>query len=195
MHSCSSDIFRHSIWLLLSTVVCLFSAPAFAKEPIDGFRDLKFGMFPQEVQALPNCSTPQECIYELSNKNRYLQLTYTQDDSAPDVTTPSSPRLEKITIDMGQYTEDFYHQLQLMMGKSYRLTHDFTDETMAAFLAQNIQMLQAGYEEGQVVLAVVRRKFGNMTLQVVYQNPALALEFIRSRAANLPENSKPPGLP
>jgi hypothetical protein len=155
--------------------------PVYAADPIDGFRDLKFGMSPQEVQALPNCPTSQECLYELSNKNRYLALTFSNEGSAQGVNSTTSPRLEKITIDMGQYTEDFYHQLQLMMGSSYRLTHDFTDETMATFLAKEIQVLQAGYEDGQVVLAVVRRKFGNMTLQVIYQNTALALEFIQSR--------------
>jgi hypothetical protein len=142
-------------------------------------------MTPQEVQSLPNCSTPHDCLYELSDKNRYLQLTYTHDDSGAgsDSTTPQ--RLAKITIDMGQYTEDFYHQLQIIMGNSYRLTHDFTDETMNAFLANELNVLQEGYEDGHVVLAVVRRAFGNMTLKVTYQNTPLAMEFIRQRATPL----------
>ena len=179
-----------SFWLYLSSVMCILCFPAFAAEPIDGFRDLKFGLSPEEVLALPNCSTSQECIYELSNKNRYLQLTYTQDDSAPSMNSTNFPQLTKITIDMGQYSEGFYHQLQVMMENSYRLTHDFTDNTMSAFLAKEIQALQAGYEDGQVVLAVVRREFGNMTLQVVYQNTALALEFIRQQDATPIGNPK-----
>ena len=170
-----------SFWLHLSSVMCLLCVPAFAAEPIDGFRDLKFGMTPQEVQTLPNCSTSQECLYELSNKNRYLQLTYTQDDSASGSDFTNTPRLAKISIDMGQYSEGSYQQLQVMMGNSYRLTHDFTDETMNAFLAKELNVLQLGYEDGHVVLTVVRREFGNMTLKVTYQNTALAMEFIRQR--------------
>jgi hypothetical protein len=170
-----------SFWLHLLSVICLLCFPAFAAEPIDGFRDLKFGMTPQEVQTLPNCSTSQECLYELSNKNRYLQLTYTQDGSAAGSNSTTTPRLAKITIDMGQYSEGSYHQLQVMMGNSYRLTHDFTDETMNAFLANELHVLQAGYEDGHVVLVVVRREFGNMTIKVTYQNTPLAMEFIRQR--------------
>jgi hypothetical protein len=159
----------------------LLCFPAIAAEPIDGFRDLKFGMTAQDVQALPNCSTSHECLYELSDKNRYLQLTYTQENSASSLDSTNTPRLAKITIDMGHYTEDSYHQLQVLMGNSYRLTHDFMDETMNAFLAKELHLLQAGYEDGQVILTVVRRDFGNMTLKIIYQNTTLAKEFIRQR--------------
>jgi hypothetical protein len=50
---------------------------------------------------------------------------------------------------------------------------------MNAFLAKKFKELNAGYEDGQVVLKVVRRQFGNLTLKVVYQNTSLAKEFIR----------------
>ncbi|MEX0830930.1 MAG: hypothetical protein WD032_11860 [Nitrospirales bacterium] len=168
-------------WLSCSSVMFLLCFPAFAAEPIDGFRDLKFGMTAQDVQALPNCSTSHECLYELSDKNRYLQLTYTQDDSASSLDSTNTPGLAKITIDMGRFTEDSYHQLQVMMGNSYRLTHDFTTDTMNAFLAKELNLLQAGYEDGHVLLTVVRREFGNMTIKVIYQNTTLAMEFIRKR--------------
>jgi hypothetical protein len=50
---------------------------------------------------------------------------------------------------------------------------------MNAFLAKKFDELKAGYEDGQIVLKVVRRQFGNMTLKVVYQNTTLAAEFNR----------------
>jgi len=169
--------------LFIVTLLFLFCIPAFSSEPIDGFRDLKFGMSPQEVQALPNCSTSQECIYELSNKNRYVTLTYGTNGASPESESTNNLQLTTVTIDMGQYTEEWYHQLQMILGKSYRLTHDFTDETMSGFLAKQVEKLQAGYENGQVVLSVIRRQFGNMILKVIYQNPQLATGFIRQRPA------------
>ncbi len=169
------------------TLLFFFGIPVFGSEPIEGFRDLKFGMSPQEVQTVQNCSTPTECIYELSNKNRYLTLSYGSGGPTPDTNSNQSLRLEKITIDMGQYSEGWYHQLQTILGTSYRLTHDFTDEQAHAFLGKHVEELLAGYEDGQVVLVVKRRPFGNMTLNVIYQIPSLASEFIRQR--QVPPNS------
>ena len=173
-----------SFWLYLSCVMWLFCVPAYGAEPIDGFRDLKFGMLPQEVQALSNCSTPHECIYELSNKNRYATPTYGSNDLTQGSESTKNLRLVKISIDMGQYSEGWYNQLQMILGNSYRLTHDFTDETMNAFLSKQLEELQIGYEDGQVVLTVVRRQFGNMILKVIYQNTTLGSEFIRQRPTN-----------
>jgi FMN phosphatase YigB (HAD superfamily) len=136
-------------------------------------------MTQQEVKTLEPCSTAHECLYELSNKIRYMQLTYGKDRTAPDSDSPEPPRLSKITIDMGRYSDAWHQQLQMILGSSYRLTHDYTDETMNAFLAKKLEELNAGYEDGQVVLKVVRRQFGNMILKVVYQNRTLAAEFIR----------------
>jgi hypothetical protein len=70
----------------------------------------------------------------------------------------------------------------MILGNSYRLTHDFTDETMNAFLSKQLEELQIGYEDGQVVLTVVRRQFGNMILKVIYQNTTLGSEFFRQRS-------------
>jgi hypothetical protein len=169
----------NSFWFHLSCIIFGFSFPTYAAEPLDGFRDLKFGMTQQEVTALKACSTSHECLYELSNKIRYIHLTYDKDTTTPGSESPEPPRLVKITIDMGQYSDAWHQQLQMILGNSYRLTHDYTDETMNAFLANKLDELNAGYEDGQVVLKVVRRQFGNMTLKVVYQNTTLAAEFSR----------------
>ena len=169
----------NSFWFHSLCIIFVFSFPTYAAEPLDGFRDLKFGMTQQEVKALKNCSTSHECLYELSDKVRYIQLTYGKDTTTTGSDSPEPPRLEKITIDMGQFSDDWYQQLQIILGNSYRLTHDFTDETMNAFLAKKSEELEAGYEDGQVVLKVVRRQFGNMILKVVYQNTTLAAEFKR----------------
>ena len=168
-----------SHWVYLLYFMFLFCAPTYAAEPLDGFRDLKFGMTQQAVKALTTCSTSHECIYELSNKNRYVQLTYAPDSVTKGSISTETSQLVKITIDMGQYSDAWHQQLQMILGSSYRLTHDFTDETMNAFLAKKFEELEAGYEDGQVVLKVVRRQFGNMTLKVVYQNTTLAAEFNR----------------
>ena len=169
----------NSFWVHLSFILFVFSFPTYAAEPLDGFRDLKFGMTQQEVKTLKNCSTSHECLYELSSKIRYIHLTYDKDMTAPGSESPEPPRLSKISIDMGQYSDVWHQQLQMILANSYRLTHDYTDKTMNAFLAKKFDELNAGYEDGQVILKVVRRQFGNMTLKVVYQNTKLAAEFNR----------------
>jgi hypothetical protein len=161
----------------------------YAGPPIDGFRDLKFGMTEEEVSALPACRSSTECLYELTDKNRYVEMTYlpeTVPGSAESTGTPPAPRLAKITIDMGPYTDEWHQQLQIILGESYRLTHDLTEATMQSFLATKQDELNAGYEDGQVLLTVVRRPFGNMTLKVVYQNAALAADFIQHLHAAAP---------
>jgi hypothetical protein len=163
----------------------LLCLPVYGAEPIDGFRELKFGMTPQEVHALTNCSTSRECIYELSQKNRYVHLTYEPDATTQEAESTEHLRLTKITIDMGQHTDEWYHQLQMILRNSYRLTHDFTDETMNAFLANQLETLQAGYENGQVLLTIVRRQFGNLTLKIVYQNMTRAAKFVEEKTIPL----------
>ena len=169
----------NSLWLPLAFIIFVFSFPTYAAKTVDGFRDLKFGMTQQEVKALKACSTSHECLYELSSKIRYIHLTYDKDMTAPGSESPEPPRLSKISIDMGQYSDVWHQQLQMILANSYLLTHDYTDETMNAFLAKKFDELNAGYEDGQVILKVVRRQFGNMTLKVVYQNTKLAAEFNR----------------
>ena len=65
-------------------------------EPIDGFRDLKFGMSKEEVAALEPCSSSSECLLELSNKNRYVALSYDSPSSKSSSESQGS-RLKKIT--------------------------------------------------------------------------------------------------
>lgn len=166
--------------------IVLSCATGLAGEPIDGFRDLKFGMTEKEVSALPACRSSTECLYELTDKNRYVELTYLPEKTAGAAESPGTPpipRLAKITIDMGQYTDEWHQQLQIILGNSYRLTHDLTDATMRSFLARQQNELNTGYEDGQVVLKVVRRPFGNLSLKVVYQNTALAADFIQHMQA------------
>ena len=168
--------------LIAFSSIVLSCALGYAEQSIDGFRDLKFGMMEQEVLALPACHSSTECVYELTDKNRYLKLTYLPEPvpgAAESAGTSPTPRLAQITIDMGQYTDEWHQQLQVILGESYRLTHDLTEATMQSFLANQQDELNAGYEDGQVLLKVVRRPFGNMTLKVVYQNAALAADFIQ----------------
>ncbi len=167
--------------LHVSITLFLFSIPGYGAEPIEGFRDLKFGMSPQEVQTLSNCSTSQECIYELSDKNRYVQLTYAPVNAGQGTDSTEHLQLTKATIDMGQFSENWYKQLQMILGKSYRLTHDYTDDTRNVFLSDQLEELQAGYEDGQIVLTVIRRQYGNMILRLIYQNASLAADFARQR--------------
>ncbi len=168
----------------LSATLLLLTTPAWAQEsplsPIDGFRDLKFGMTQEEVAALEVCSSAQDCMYELSEKNRYITLAYLPDDSISSSSQPT-PQLAKITIDMGHFTEPWYQQLQRILGDSYQLTQDFSDAALQGFLEKHQPELPLGYENGQIVLKVVRRPFGNLVLKVIYQNPLLAQEFVKER--------------
>jgi hypothetical protein len=172
---------------LVALAFILFSwGLGYADPSIEGFRDLKFGMTKQEVVALSPCHSSTECLYELNEKNRYLALTYLPETTSGDKDsggTSSAPTLAKITIDMGRYTDDWHQELQFILGENYRLTHDLTEQTMRAFLAEQQDELISGYEDGQVLLKVMRRPFGNMMLKVVYQNAALAKEFIQHTQA------------
>jgi len=56
--SFSKFIGSYGFHLSYIMVVCCF--PTYAAEPIDGFRDLKFGMTPEKVKALTTCTTSDE---------------------------------------------------------------------------------------------------------------------------------------
>lgn len=187
-HLCASRIRLLLPFMVMSAL--FFGSQAYA-ESIDGFRDLKFGMTKEEVVALPACRSHVECLYELNEKIRYLKLTYSPEtvSSGTDSTgTDSTPRLAQITIDMGRYTDEWHQELQVILGASYRLTQDLNEQTMHSFMSEQQDELNAGYEDGQVILQVVRRPFGNITLKVVYQNDELAKEFLRQNHA---ETSSP----
>lgn len=174
------------LFVLTLTFFLTAMAPAFGQsQPIDGFRDLKFGMTEQEVEALDVCSSPTECLYELAGKNRYVYPLYrklgTQGRTGGNGQEP--PRLARITIDMGAYTDEWYGELQVMLGGQYRLTKDLTKPEMRDFLAERTSDLTSEYEQGQILLTVHRRKFGNLILKVVYQTPSMATEGKRSAPA------------
>ncbi len=158
---------------LIFVCLTLLSSPA-QSEIIEGYRDLKFGMTESEVQALENCSTASECLYELGGKNRYLHPLYLQTKSQD-----APPTLVRISIDMGRFTDAWYGELQFRLQDQYRLTHDITENDIAAFENEQVSELTSGYENGQVLLKVVRRKFGNLILKVIYQNKDLASESIK----------------
>ena len=97
--------------LRLTCIIVALCFPSYADEPIDGFRDLKFGMTPKTVKALPGCSTSDECLYQLANKNRYVHLTYTSEGTSPGSNVNTTPQLAKISIDMGRYSDEWHQQL------------------------------------------------------------------------------------
>ena len=139
-------------------------SPAFS-EQIEGFRDLKFGMTEEEVSSLEACASSSECLYELLGKNRYLHPSY--QNSTSDGQNP--PKLFRITIDMGAYSDSFYGELQNMLLDNYSLTHDLTENDINVFMNEQTSELVLEYERGKVQLKVVRRQFGNLVLKVIYQ--------------------------
>ena len=153
--------------LILFTLMMV--SPAFS-EPIDGFRDIKFGMTEKEVSSLEACASSSECLYELLGKNRYLHPSY--QNSTSDAQDP--PRLYRITIDMGKFSDSFYGELQNMLLDNYTLTHDLTENDINAFMNEQTSELVLEYEGGAVQLKVVRRQFGNLILKVIYQNEKMA---------------------
>lgn len=162
--------------MLLSVLLVTSTAHS---EVIDGFRDLKFGMSEKDVVGLEQCSTSTECLYELSGKNRYLQPSYSSPPGSKSVAT-----LSRITIDMGAFSDHWYQELQIRLQDNYQLTNDLLDRDIAAFQKHDVSELTSGYERGQILLKVIRRKFGNLILKVIYQNKVLAAETFKE--PNLP---------
>ena len=176
----SHPISRHRV--MMSTLI-LFTfmviSPAYS-ETIEGFRDLKFGMTEKEVGSLEACTSSSECLYELLGKNRYLHTLYrhsgsgSSGSSKPEGKMP--PSLVRITIDMGAFSDSFYGELQNMLLDNYNLTLDLTENDINAFMNEQTSELILEYENGQVLLKVVRRKFGNLVLKVIYQTDKMAAE-------------------
>ena len=165
--------------IILITLTFLFVVPA-QSESIDGFRDLKFGMTENEVSSLDACTSSSECLYELLGKNRYLHPLYRNSISGNSISSKPNdqnlPRLVLITIDMGVFNDQFYGELQQMLGDSYNVTLDLTENDINAFLNEQTSELVLEYEDGKVLLKVVRRKFGNLVLKVIYQTEQMAAE-------------------
>ncbi|MGB0911582.1 MAG: hypothetical protein ACPGYT_14560 [Nitrospirales bacterium] len=174
-----SHLFFCTLIFLYSLILVTSLAHA---EAIEGFRELKFGMTKKEVVALETCSTATECLYELAGKNRYLIPFYTQ---SPDSSSP--PTVAKISIDMGAFNEPWFADLQIRLRDQYQLTHDLRSEDVEAFKNGHITQLTSGYEDGQVLLQVIRRKFGNLILKVIYQNKEMAAKTFLTPHTSSPQ--------
>jgi hypothetical protein len=149
-------------------------------DPIDGFGNLKFGMTQQEVEALPDCSTTKECLYEIAGKNRYLTMTYhplTLIDTVEPSSTLKNPQLTRIDIDMGSYSEPSYSHLFFQLKKTYPLTHDLTEQQDTLFQRGDSNELSIGFADARILLTIVRRPFGNMVINMVYQNEREAQNY------------------
>ena len=171
-------------WLLLGLFLL---APSVAmSKPLNGVGDLMFGMSPEAVEALPGCSTYDECLYELLGKNRYFTLSY--DSPAPSEETPSPPRPDKssklrtIDVDMGNYTAEWFMELFEVLQSQYAMAHSPTEQEDALFQQGKHPELIIGFADGHVLLKVVRRKFGNLILRVVFQDETSATQSRQSWA-------------
>ena len=123
--------------LLLTAMSFLFLVPSsWSYDPIDGFGKLKFGMTQQAIEALPDCSTSEECLYEIAGKNRYLKMMYhpsTLLERVKPSSTHQNPQLTRIDIDMGSYSEPSYIDLFNILQNTYPLTHDLTEQQDSQF--------------------------------------------------------------
>jgi len=175
-HPLSRQRARISTFIILTFILI---SPAHS-ETMEGFRDLKFGMTEKEVSSLEACTSPSECLYELLGKNRYLHTLYRGSGSGSSASSTTEgknpPRLVRITIDMGTFSDSFYGELQNMLLDNYKLTLDLTENDINTFMNEQTSELVLEYENGQVLLKVVRRKFGNLVLKVSYQTDKMAAE-------------------
>ena len=146
---------------------------------IQGFGTLKFGMTPAEVEALEDCSSRNECLYDLLGKNRYFTLGYGPGAGAPDSSAPSGDgatpgTLSHIDIEMGTYTQEWFLEVFEVLATQYPIRHQPTDTEQAGFQQGSSNELVIGFVDGFVLLKVVRRPFGNMIIHLVFQDAARA---------------------
>lgn len=169
--------------LLLLAALSLVSLPAMTAPlqaaTIQGFGTLKFGMTPAEVEALEDCSSRNECLYDLMGKNRYFTLDYGPGAGAPDSSAPSGDgatpgTLSHIDIEMGTYTQEWFLEVFEVLATQYPIRHQPTDTEQAGFQQGISNELVIGFVDGFVLLKVVRRPFGNMIIHLVFQDAARA---------------------
>ncbi|MCY4614031.1 MAG: hypothetical protein OXB94_10490 [Nitrospira sp.] len=143
---------------------------------IQGFGTLKFGMTPEEVTALDDCSSQNECLYDLMGKNRYFTLGYGPGAALPPdgATSPAPATLSHIDIEMGTYTQEWFLELFEVLAAQYPMNHEPTDQEKAVFRQGRAPELVMGFVDGFVLLKVVRRPFGNMIIHLVFQDAAHA---------------------
>ena len=159
----------------LSLVSLLALATSLQAAPLQGVGTLQFGMTPDEVAALKDCSSQTECLYDLLGKNRYFTLGYGPVQNGPDALAGAPPAtLSHIDIEMGTYTQEWFLELFEVLASQYPIQHDPTGQEQADFQERHAQELVIGFAEGFVLLKVVRRPFGNIIIRVVYQDAAHA---------------------
>jgi len=183
----SHPIYRYRAMIPTLLIVTFILVTPAQSELIEGYRDLKFGMTEKEVSSLEACTSSSECLYELFGKNRYLYPLYRNSGSGSSHSSKPGgqnlPRLAHITIDMGPFTDQFYGELQQKMGDNYSVTLDLTEKEINTFLSEHTTELVLEYENGKVLLKVVRRKFGNLVLKVIYQTDKMAAESRNPRSS------------
>ena len=169
----------YSLLAATSLVSLLATTAMLQAAALQGFGALKFGMTPTEVEALEDCSSQNECLYDLLGKNRYFTLGYgpragTPDSSAPsgDGNTPAT--LSYIDIEMGTYTQEWFVEVYEVLAVQYPLRHQPTDTEQTGFQQGDSNALVIGFADGFVLLKVVRRPFGNMIIHLVFQDAAHA---------------------
>ena len=177
-------IYRLRTTALLSlAALTLVSLPAMTAPlqaaTIQGFGTLKFGMAPAEVEALEDCSSRNECLYDILGKNRYFTLGYGPGAGSPDSSTPSGDgvtpaTLSYIDIEMGTYTQEWFLEVFEVLATQYPVKHQPTDTEQAGFREGVSNELVIGFVEGSVLLKVVRRPFGNMIIHLIFQDAAHA---------------------
>ncbi|MDT7042101.1 hypothetical protein [Candidatus Nitronereus thalassa] len=150
--------------------------PLAQAKPIDGVGQLKFGMKPSAVEALDGCSSEYECLYDILGKNRYFTLSYGRSgpSSTPDDSHSQNGTLTHIDIDMGSHTKEWFGELYEVLVSQYPLSHIPTEQEDDHFQSGKDQELIIGFADGSVLLKIVRRKFGNTILRVVYQDEVAA---------------------
>ncbi|MDD9819834.1 MAG: hypothetical protein OXR07_03030 [Nitrospira sp.] len=148
----------------------LVGIPSLHAAPIHGFGELKFGMPPAEVEALADCSSQTECLYDLLGKNRYFVLGYGPVNDTADQPTGATAYLSHIDIDMGAYTQEWFQELFELFSSQYAMSHYPTEQEDTSFRQSRSQELVIGFADGLVLLKVVRRPFGNLIIRMVYQD-------------------------
>ena len=161
----------------LSLVSLLAMTAPLQAATIQGFGTLKFGMTPAEVEALEDCSSQTECLYDILGKTRCFTLGYGPVDGAPDSAAPSGATpatLSHIDIEMGTYTREWFLEVFEVLAAQYPINHQPTTHEQTVFQQGQAHELVIGFVDGFVLLKVVRRPFGNMIIHVVYQDAAHA---------------------
>ena len=167
---------RFTMKMLFLVASLVVTPPTAMSKPLDGVGELKFGMLPETVKALPGCSGSSECLYELMGKNRYFALSYDapahSNQMAQALLPDKGSVLRSIDVDMGNYTSPWFLELVDVLQSQYVLTHSPTEQEDTLFQQGQHSELIFGFADGHVLLKIVRRAFGNLVLRIVFQDVA-----------------------